>query len=152
MSENGLAVRAIVLRDGQLLVMQRNKFGKKYITLPGGGVEPGETPKQAVVREVEEETGLDIKVVRQVYKQKPFLVYSAQWIYLCETNETKEPKLTRGSIEYKLTKTTGNKFKPLFLPVESIRGYPSPFFPGVHFDEIEHGLKNGFPEEIKTIG
>jgi len=31
---------------------------------PGGGLEESETPKQAVVREVKEETGFDIEVIR----------------------------------------------------------------------------------------
>lgn len=42
------AVRAIIIKDKQLLVMHRNKFGTEYETLPGGNIEVGETPEQAV--------------------------------------------------------------------------------------------------------
>lgn len=39
--------------------------------LPGGGIEEGEYPEQAVVREVWEETGLRVKVIRQIAEYTP---------------------------------------------------------------------------------
>jgi len=45
--------------DGpRVLLMRRLKEGRRYTVLPGGGIEPGETPAQAAVRELAEETGL----------------------------------------------------------------------------------------------
>lgn len=41
--------------------MHRRKHGREYYAIPGGQVEKGETPKQAAVREVKEETNLDIE-------------------------------------------------------------------------------------------
>jgi 8-oxo-dGTP pyrophosphatase MutT (NUDIX family) len=42
----------------------KDKFGQRdYLETPGGGLEGGETPEQAVVREVEEETGFKSKVI-----------------------------------------------------------------------------------------
>jgi 8-oxo-dGTP diphosphatase len=37
-----------------------------YWALPGGRVDPGETVEQTIVREVKEETGLDVEVVRKM--------------------------------------------------------------------------------------
>ncbi|MCW4019303.1 MAG: NUDIX hydrolase [Candidatus Bathyarchaeota archaeon] len=37
-----------------------------YWALPGGRVDPGETVEQTVVREVKEETGLNVQIVRKV--------------------------------------------------------------------------------------
>jgi 8-oxo-dGTP diphosphatase len=50
-----------VLDDkNNVLLFHRFKNGHEYYAIPGGGVEPGETPEQAVVRELKEEAGLDI--------------------------------------------------------------------------------------------
>ena len=54
-----LAVSAAIIRDGKVLVVRRaRKPALGIYTLPGGGVETGETLMQAVTREVHEETSL----------------------------------------------------------------------------------------------
>ena len=56
-----LAVSAAIFRDGQVLIVRRGRPPAQGLyTLPGGGVELGETLEQAVIREVREETGLAI--------------------------------------------------------------------------------------------
>jgi 8-oxo-dGTP diphosphatase len=47
-----------------LLIRRRNEPGAGLWSLPGGRVEPGETDEQAVIREVREETGLQVQVGR----------------------------------------------------------------------------------------
>jgi 8-oxo-dGTP diphosphatase len=59
-----LAVSAAILRDGKVLIVRRaRKPALGVYTLPGGVVEAGETLEQAIVREVKEETALDIAPV-----------------------------------------------------------------------------------------
>ncbi len=53
----------IVTADGVLL--QRRDDNGKW-GLPGGGVEPGESVRVAVIREVREETGLDVEPLRLI--------------------------------------------------------------------------------------
>lgn len=49
-----------------LLVKRKTAVFKGYWALPGGGVNAGETSEQAVIREVEEETGLRVEIVRKI--------------------------------------------------------------------------------------
>jgi 8-oxo-dGTP diphosphatase len=56
-----LAVSAAIVRDGKVLVVRRARQpALNLYTLPGGVVEAGETMTEAVIREVREETSLDV--------------------------------------------------------------------------------------------
>jgi ADP-ribose pyrophosphatase YjhB (NUDIX family) len=61
-------VGAIVRDDrGRLLLVQRGREpGRGRWSVPGGRIEPGESDADAVIREVAEETGLAVEVVRYV--------------------------------------------------------------------------------------
>lgn len=59
-----LAAYALLVDDAGRVLLSREPVGRLPgpWLLPGGGVEHGEHPEQAVVREVQEETGLDVRV------------------------------------------------------------------------------------------
>jgi 8-oxo-dGTP diphosphatase len=60
-----LAVSAAIFRNGLVLIVRRARPPADGIyTLPGGAVELGETLAEAVVREVREETSLEVEPVR----------------------------------------------------------------------------------------
>jgi 8-oxo-dGTP diphosphatase len=59
-----VAAYAVILRDGRILLsrLAPSVTSEELWTLPGGGLDHGEDPRDAVVREVHEETGLDAVV------------------------------------------------------------------------------------------
>lgn len=56
-----------VIRGAEILMVRHVHDGRDYWTLPGGGIEEGEEPRQAAIREVKEETGIEVGDVRQLF-------------------------------------------------------------------------------------
>jgi 8-oxo-dGTP diphosphatase len=58
------AYAVVVDEHDRLLLVLWNETGRALWTLPGGGVELAETVEEAAVREVQEETGFDVRLGR----------------------------------------------------------------------------------------
>ncbi len=59
----------MLVRDGRvaaIIPVRRAAGGKRVLALPKGHVDPGETPAQAALREVREETGMEGELVEQL--------------------------------------------------------------------------------------
>jgi 8-oxo-dGTP diphosphatase len=56
------SAKAIIIRDGRLLVIGKRDAAGMYYLLPGGGQHPGETFTDAVRRECREEIDADVRV------------------------------------------------------------------------------------------
>lgn len=74
-----MGVGAVAVRDNVILVVKRGRAPSKGLwSLPGGRVEWGETMAEALRREVEEETGLEVEVgtlagvVEHIYPEEGF--------------------------------------------------------------------------------
>lgn len=80
----------VILRGDQALLALNDSVGEEF-ALPGGGIDPGESPVQALHREAMEETGHRIAVVRRVgaYQRFTYMPEYDLWahkichIYLC---------------------------------------------------------------------
>ncbi len=61
----------LVVHDGKCLLAERNKENYKgYWVIPGGGVKFGETIQDAAIREIKEETNLDVEIIKLIgYKE-----------------------------------------------------------------------------------
>jgi len=55
----------VVVRDGRVLMVKHRHQGEEWWCLPGGGLEPGETPEQGALRELREECNVTGTAIRQ---------------------------------------------------------------------------------------
>ena len=89
-----VAVKGIVLNHGRALIVRRNGFtnpdGRDWWEFPGGTLEFGEKPEQTLVRELREETGLQVVPDRLLYVWSSVLREEYEIIiitYLCSCGE-----------------------------------------------------------------
>jgi len=85
-----LTVAAVVDLDGRYLLVEEQAMGRRVLSQPGGHIEAGESPEQAVVRETLEETGCDVEcgeligvylwIHPQTRQQFLRIVYAAKFI------------------------------------------------------------------------
>ena len=78
---------AVLQGDQILLVNHRNlRTGAFYWWLPGGGLQEGETPEEGVVREIREETHLEVRLERLLFERfdpQRRYIYERYATYLC---------------------------------------------------------------------
>ena len=72
-----IALKAVIERDGKVLLVRDPREGKELWEVPGGRMNEGEDPKEALAREVKEELGVDI-VVHDVLHMEQFYQFSEE--------------------------------------------------------------------------
>lgn len=115
------SVAGVVFSDDLKKVLLIKRRDVNIWVIPGGGVDPGESPEAAIVREFLEETGLSVKIKRQVALYTP-LNRLSNYSYLYECSII-SGELTLGD------ETQGIDFF-------SLDNFPDPFF-FLHKDWIE---------------
>ena len=65
-------VAGLIVKEGKLLVCQRTRHQTMPLKweFPGGKKEPGETPEEALARELREELGVDAKIGPEAYRTR----------------------------------------------------------------------------------
>jgi len=57
--------QCLVTRDNKILMVKHRFDDDEWYCLPGGGIEPGETPEQAAIRELQEECCVTGKIIKK---------------------------------------------------------------------------------------
>ena len=63
-----MRVRAgiVLINDNKVALIERHRAGLDYFVFPGGGVDEGETPEHAAIRETMEELGIEVVIKRRI--------------------------------------------------------------------------------------
>ena len=89
-------VAAVIIRNGRIFATQRG-YGewKDWWEFPGGKIEPGESPEEALLREIREELAVDIVIDRHLttvdYDYPAF--HLTMHCYICHLKDTIQPHL-----------------------------------------------------------
>lgn len=139
-----ISVRAIVIKENKLLVINRNKFGEKYTTLPGGLVMLNEQPEQAVIRELSEETSIEVANPRLIFIDHAEF-YGDQMVYYCDYISG-EPMLRQDSQEFTINEMGKNLYLPAWLVLNELPNvkFVSPELQRAIIDAVT----NGWPQAV----
>ena len=92
-------IALIINKDKELLVATRaHEPEKGTLDLPGGFVDMNETGEEAVVREIKEETNLNVECVKYLfsitndYEYSGFMVQTLDLVFLCDVKNTENIK------------------------------------------------------------
>lgn len=83
---------AFIKKDDKILMVQVY-YGHYFWTLPGGGMEEGETPEETCIRELKEETGIDGEIVRPltiIFNKNG----SKEYVFLCKMKDENQRAVT----------------------------------------------------------
>ncbi len=139
-----LISRAIVINDNKLLVINRNKYGFKFVTIPGGHIEKNESPEETVIRETFEETSIKIANPRLIITEIFNKDYDQQFIFLCQyiSGEPAIQPETNESISNRLGQ---NLYSPNWLDIAKIK--EANILPRELKDKLISYLSEEFPKE-----
>lgn len=110
--------RAIVVKDKKVLLIERYNKGIHYFVLPGGHLEENEDPGVAALREVKEETGINVELMFKVRSEIDGLG-NEQHIYACKFVKG-EPKLPSDCPEAKRAAISNDKWLPAWFDLNDL--------------------------------
>lgn len=109
MKTQQVSTGALIVRpDGKFLLTKRSltdDFMPGLWEIPGGGSEYGETPEQTTIREIQEECGINVKVLAPLTTHSYYMgeTQRVEIIFLCAMEGDQKVTLSEEHIEYAWT-------------------------------------------------
>ncbi|MGX1264098.1 8-oxo-dGTP diphosphatase [Rossellomorea marisflavi] len=107
----------LLIEDGRIALIERKRGGRLYYVIPGGGIDPGETPMKAAIREAHEELGITVASIQ------PCMTFKQNGIHHYFLVGRYEGTFGTGEgAEY--TGHLRGSYKPIWLPLEQVASIP----------------------------
>jgi len=135
----------ILIEENKLALIERHRSGNHYFTFPGGGIDAGESPQQAAIREAEEELGIKVEI-----KQKSAEVFfgeNTQYYFLAERLSGEFG--TGTGEEYEEYNPVHGTYHPLWMPLDDVLN--NNVLPRELADLVVRFAKEGWPAEPVII-
>jgi mutator protein MutT len=118
----------VLIENERLLVVKQWVTATRSWSLPGGKLEPEESIEQCLIREVREETGLDIKVKELLYVTDRFFadIHIVHMSFLVERTGEKPGVFEWNHDDPNPTKSSTNLREIRMVPVEDLSSYGFP--------------------------
>lgn len=137
-----IRVACIAVREDMILLVRHLKDGQSYWMLPGGGVDYGETLVEALVREVREETGVEVRPVRLALFNDTIAPEGGRHVVnLCFTADIVGGTLSKG--------VDARVVEAAWAPVDELDRLP--FRPAVG-SELKRMIRDGFAGPARYLG
>lgn len=136
----------ILVQDGRVALIERRRSGRLYYVFPGGGIEPGESPAQAAIREVQEELGLEVRLGPLLAR----VFYRGNRQYYFRATEVRGHFGTGSGPEMDATddSATGS-YKPVWVQITDLPLLT--IYPQAVADVVFRSLDNGWPRRTLQI-
>ena len=135
----------ILIEDNKLALIERHRAEKHYYAFPGGGVDKGETPEQAAIREAEEELGIVVEIKKKV--AEVFFNGKTQYYFLAE--KVSGEFGTGTGEEYGEYNPVHGTYHPLWMPLADVLTHN--VLPRELADLVVRFAKEGWPAEPVII-
>lgn len=109
------AAIAIILNANNTQVLLVKREDVPVWILPGGGIEPGEKPEEALIREIQEETGYQVQIQRKCAEYSPInrlAAFTSVFICCIQSGEMRLSDETAAIAFYSLEKLPSSFFPP----------------------------------------
>jgi len=135
----------ILIERDELALIERHRVGRHYFAFPGGGVDEGETPEQAAVREAVEELGILVEIKQKV--AEVFFNGKTQFYFLAKKLSGEFG--TGTGEEYGEYNPEHGTYQPVWMPLTDILN--NNVLPRELADLVVRFTKEGWPVEPVLI-